>query len=400
MRKTKIIIILYITVITLFIIPVNAENRVINSNFTSVSGFTCGSGNRGCITDWTISDLTKIYTTETAYSLPYACVVHGAGNWLSQEVDLTGCDLLTFYLKCTNDAKYINLYIDGNFKESYYVLSHTYEQKSYDISSYSGIKTIKFESGYGYGYIDDVCINSSVPSESEISFYPTLTNITPTHINFSIIDSDASNTYDLTIYRNVSGTSTYIDYVGWHHMEVGSAPIQISEYGKNCTYYAKLYATGAGYNRYIATCEREYIFDGNEIDPFPDPDPTPIITPLPTYTPPPTPIPPDQPDIDNGTLNMSWLNGYYNLVDGITNGLFHPIYNMTAYIMMPVNILSGSISGFMNQMEISFNTVTNEILTATSILNLFFGAIPDKILNVMTYYLTWVVILLLVKGDT
>lgn len=390
-------IILCVIAITFFILPVSAENIFVNGDLEtgSLSPWVSSGGWNG---------IGSYYST---YHL-YISINVGQTGYCYQSVDLTNVDNLTFELY-SDVYTYSNSYFFVAVNESSnriwqrgYTPKSVWTEYTIDVSGYSGVKNVYFGgySGTGlWGGYDNIYAETSV-TESIISFYPSETNKTPAYVNYSIIDDDASNDYSLTIYRNVSEVSFYIDNIGWYHTEDGSAPIKILEYGVNCTYYAKLYAIGQGYNRFIATTEREYIYDGSGITPFPTPFPTPSITPLPTFTPPPTPIPPDQPQIDNGSLNMSWLAGYYNLVDGVTNGLFHPIYNMTSYTMLPINGLSSAISNLMNHTMITFDIATTQIIVATDILNLIFTSIPDKILNVMTYYLLWIVILLILKGDT
>lgn len=411
-------IILYLMVISLifFINPVSGD--------FACPGFECGD-----LDDYTISGVygTVYVGSEYKYTGDYGAEINITPIYnqdsrvamYQRDINLTGNNYISWDMRIVSmnrdpsDTQYITV-TETDSDPIYYqwIQPHVTGWEHYEVSlqGQTGLRNMNFRfedfdwdmSSTFIVYIDNIHVttNSTIPPNSTINFYPSLTNTTPTHVNFSISSEDECTEYGLYIYRNVSGISTYIDFVGWMYDEEGSAPIEISEYGANCTYYAKLVDLGPSQKGVLTTCEREYIFNGSEVDPFPTPDPTPDITPLPTFTPPPTPIPPDTPVTGNNTLNMTWLTGYYNLVDSVCNGLFHPIYNMTSYLMMPINILSGTITGFMNQMQLSFSITTSGIVIASGLLNLIFTAFPDKILNVMTYYLIWILILLFVKGDT
>ena len=135
-------------------------------------------------------------------------------------------------------------------------------------------------------------------------------------------------------------------------------------------------------------------------DPEPSPDPTPDPTPDETVTPEPTATPQPDPEDMNESLNASFKDGYYNLVDGTVDGFFNPVYNLTDYISQPLTSLNHTLINFTVKMNESFNSSSYSLGLSSDMLFLIMLGMPTKIINVMTYYLIWIIILLIFKGDT
>lgn len=389
MTKRNKNIILYVMVISLiFINPVNAQ--IVNGDFESgLFGWTYTSEDISVV-NYEGSNRLKINgSTACDYII------------LTQTVDITNYDIFEGYGKQFGiDLIRVIVRQMGGFAVDNIDLqypSNTWNYDTCDVSPYSGNHIIEINIKRRSGtdiYLDNINL---IANNSTINFFPVQTNITPTHINFLISAKDEDTEYGLFIYRNVSNTSTYIDYVGWMYDEIGTVPIEVMEYGENCTYYAILRGVHVGD---ITTCEREYIYNGSEIDPFPTADPTPNITALPTYTPQPTPTGYPNQSLINNSLNSSWANNWFNLVENTISGFFEPVYNFWGWILHPINLLHDILADFSGQMSIFFNETSNKIVIATGILNTIFLYIPDKIVNLIGYYLLWLCIILVFKGDT
>lgn len=145
-----------------------------------------------------------------------------------------------------------------------------------------------------------------------------------------------------------------------------------------------------------------FIYDNrvNPPPPPPTPEPTPEPTPSNTPTPEPTPTPQPTPEPINETLNTDFIQGYYNIVNESVDGTFEPVYNFTYFIAYPLVSLNESLSNFTIQMNESFNTTSYSIGISTNIFFIIMSSFPQKIINVFTYYLIWVIIQLIFKGDT
>lgn len=167
----------------------------------------------------------------------------------------------------------------------------------------------------------------------------------------------------------------------------------------------------------IATDSYIYQYDyvPDPIDPIPPvptatptPDPTELPTSIPTPdpsenpTPPPAPTPPDEPPEGEGaneSINSAWVSGYCSSVDNMTDGFFGPAYNFTYQLSYPLLLLNDTFYDFTVEMENSLNTTSTSLVLSLSFLSLITNSFPQKIINVMVYYLMWVCILLIFKGE-
>jgi hypothetical protein len=127
---------------------------------------------------------------------------------------------------------------------------------------------------------------------------------------------------------------------------------------------------------------------------IPDPEPEPEPEPNP-------PVPPTQPNGTgaNQSINVSWTGEYYNTVNDTVDGLCSPIYNFTNWSLSPVYSLNSSIGEFNYYMNESFTQTTQDSSILYDSINCIFSAIHPKIRNVITYYLIWVVLLIVLKKD-
>lgn len=134
--------------------------------------------------------------------------------------------------------------------------------------------------------------------------------------------------------------------------------------------------------------------------PEPSPDPTPDPTPDETPTPEPTSTPQPDPEPINETLNTSFTYGYNLLVDESVDGFFEPVYNFTDYTVQPLTMLNQTLKNFTVMMNETFNTTSFSLGLSTNLLFIIMSGFPQKIINVFAYYLCWVILLLIFKGQT
>ena len=136
---------------------------------------------------------------------------------------------------------------------------------------------------------------------------------------------------------------------------------------------------------------------------YPTPQPTPNMTAIPTPsgtpTPQPTATPQPNPESINESLNTSFKQGYSNLVNTTIDGFYEPVYNFTYYIVSPLLGINDTLYDFSIHMNESFTNSSSSLVLSSSILFLIMTNIPDKLINVMTYYLIWLIVLLIFKGD-
>lgn len=149
-----------------------------------------------------------------------------------------------------------------------------------------------------------------------------------------------------------------------------------------------------------------YVNYSYDLPPIPDPTPiptpnaTPTPLPSPTPTPQPTATPPPVPESINESLNTTFTYVYTGIVDDSVDSFFHPFYNVTSYVSAPVVALNESISDFSIEMNETFQDTEFFLIPILELLHVITSMLPSKIIGVMSYYLTWEIILIIVKGRT
>ena len=187
------------------------------------------------------------------------------------------------------------------------------------------------------------------------------------HQPFSSIDANFNATVEtyVTVYRN--GNTTRLEPTIWTNM----------------------YADG-----YIPQGEEGYIPpdipDEPDIPDIPDPEPDPEPEPN-----------PDIPVVNytTGYINISWTNGYYGLINRTITNLTEPMYEFTNYSLVPIIILNNSIGVYNVEMNATFAEATTSINTIAEPISIVYNSLPNKILNVITYYLIWVVLLIIFRKE-
>lgn len=154
------------------------------------------------------------------------------------------------------------------------------------------------------------------------------------------------------------------------------------------TIYTNMYADG-----YIPEGETGYIPPEPEEPPedpeIPDPEDPPEN--------PEDPEIPNEPTGTNTSINITWMDGYYDGLNNTCDTLFSPMYNFTNYTLMPIIKLNNSISEFNYNMNASFIETTEKTQLLTSSFNIIFNSFHPKIVSVITYYLMWLVLLIILK---
>jgi hypothetical protein len=180
---------------------------------------------------------------------------------------------------------------------------------------------------------------------------------------FSIIDSDFNATVEcyVSVYRN--GNTTKL----------------------TPTIYTNMYASG-----YIPEGETGYI--PPDIPEEPEEPNTGENETLPI-----NPDIPNIPTVTNDSINTSWVYYYYEGVNDSFDTLCEPVYNFTAYSLMPIYLLNNSITDYNYIMNESFTETTQKINILSGSFNIIYSAFHPKIVNVMTYYLIWLVLLIILK---
>lgn len=108
-------------------------------------------------------------------------------------------------------------------------------------------------------------------------------------------------------------------------------------------------------------------------------------------------IPENQTGAINQSINLSWTDSYYTYTNSTLDGLFSPIQNFTIYAVTPVTLLNESISSFNYEMNISFTETTQKMQLLTESFNIIVSSIHPKVVNVITYYLMWLILLIILR---
>jgi len=154
------------------------------------------------------------------------------------------------------------------------------------------------------------------------------------------------------------------------------------------TVYSSMWAAG-----YIPNNDTGYV--PPDIPEEPDEPDLPI-----NDTPPDNPITPDIPDIPTGTntsINVSWGDGYYTAVNDTCDVFFDPIEDFTIYALSPIYLLNDSIVEFNTHMNTSFTQTYTDMGILTGSFYTITGSFPSKVTNLITYYLIWLILLIILK---
>ena len=421
MKFTKFIV-LFLFIIFTFSMPVNAINLVQNGDFES------GNSN-----NWTLvyqyAGGTININSDSAYTGGYGADLQTAsvGDYASvtirQSFNLTNVDTLSLDLKINSVDTYnppaieSGLYVYYGSYNNIYTDYYTCDWKNVeiDVSGLSGIQSISFCSFSYYGlthiYLDNIIADDGETEINSIVFNP---NVSISNQSQQYFDYNINDTWDGYYYfvRSIWEPETYNLYLNenWLNIDMSGENIKLL-YEFVCyqsNYSLELYATtyptfDIGYAHLIA--ESPIIFyDSSYIPPeepeepeepeIPDPEPEPDPEPDP-------PIPPTQPNETNAnqSINVSWTGEYYNAVNNTFGGLCSPIYNFTNWSLSPIYSLNNSIGEFNYYMNESFTQTAQDSSILYESINTIFGAIHPKIRNVITYYLIWVVLLIVLKKD-
>ena len=414
--------------ITLFLInPVFADNIFNNPSFED--GLTSWS-NVGNL-NWVINTTCSYDGDNSIYGVP-----PDAGNWypmLIQNQDLTGIDEISVYYKIpAGSTVQARLLVEGGSYIDSPAGVCDWTLLSLDVSGTDGCHNVRLQGmmpaaggtrriHMDYIYSDD----PPPPPPSSINFNPnysiTNSSIYPSE-DYEIGIDDVPDNPDHRVYYVKLYSYLWINdswdsktLYTWHgsgygrplydrvNIDYDTDPTGNIDRGTFVHYgigdYKKIQTELV--NPFIGVLATDsFIYDNRQDppDPLPTSDPTPEPTPTPQPTPEPTPTPQPTPEPINETLNTSFIYGYYNVVNNTVDETFQPIYNFTYKMAYPLLLLNNSLYNFSIQMNESFNTSSISLNLSTSLLLIILNAFPQKIINVMTYFIIWLIILMIFKG--
>ena len=338
--KTSIIILIWFTIIIFFTSNVSAQ--VVNGDFSNgLSGWSPSPSNK-----WSVSGGQAV-----GYS--------NANCYLSQSIDLTGYDTLTFnasaiivydsYIRVRILNTGISKYITGGMKP--------YEC---DVSSFSGFYTLQLgvypDASYSQGKFDDFILIEPPPNNS-ISFNPDvpISNQTQQYFNYTVNSTYEDYMYFVTsVWHAPYNLSDLYLIENWLNVEQVGENIQLNNpFSDLQTYHLNLYATTSAppvvsESFLIASSNEIYInrsYTGS-IPPIPDPEPDPD-----PYDPDPNPIEDPNttiPDDWNMTIpdkyqNVSWLTNYTGYFDDLTYSINNTLYSVTGLVIKPMQSLNETV---------------------------------------------------------
>jgi hypothetical protein len=106
---------------------------------------------------------------------------------------------------------------------------------------------------------------------------------------------------------------------------------------------------------------------------------------------------PDIPTVTNQSINLTWVYYYYEGVNNSFDTLLAPVYNFTGYTLTPIYLLNDSISDYNYIMNESFTETTQKINILSGSFNIIYNSFHPKIVGLITYYLIWLVLLIILK---
>lgn len=425
--KQSFIPLCFFVIISFFITPCYAID-FINGDFET--GNTCPD-------NWSCGGVGMFRNSSVSYNGDYCIMQQTSDSYGTayQNIDLTNVDTIYFYTKQTNFINGWTLtriqFSNGVYYSPWFAGVHDWTLRSWDVSGYTGVQTIGFKtlhkSAPGYTAVDYVyCDTPPPPPNSTITFYPDVDESAtlPTAINYTINTDDEiyDNYVWVTTFTSVNSTHDYSQpiFIGYADGTEGSFDISnLWPYGmwydnieyiqtslmseKDAPIWTDPRPTTPPY--LIDYLDYDYMtynqsFEIEIPDPEPTPNPTPQPTPSPTTTPQPTPTPQSTPQVINESLNTNFTIDYYNLVDNTVDGFFTPVYNFTDYIISPLSSFNSTLNNFSVNMNDSFTTSNSSIVLGGKLMLTIFAGFPPKIINVIIYYLIWLIIILIFKGDT
>ena len=230
---------------------------------------TNGGFETGTLAVWTVVTGTGTVTIETPAPIgTYYSYLDGdfdSTTYIYQSVDLTNVDNLTFKYKADADffegSSATDVYI-GAIKVASKLHSIAWDDKSIDVSTYSGVHTVKFlveladnSEGYAYMYLDGISAirsyNVSKPTD-QTNLGNNLIDHTPT-ITWTKGASAEADTITTYIYVGTTSTPTAIE--GFTTEETYDLGTNITLTDGNTYYYRLRSYNGTSYSSYTTADE-------------------------------------------------------------------------------------------------------------------------------------------------
>jgi hypothetical protein len=405
MNFTKITIII-LFLIFIFTIPVNADDFEL-TNFAWVYS----DNPHTCYGNFIRAEV-SLNSRETYFEIP---------------IDVVGNDIYLSLTIISGTALEFDTYSTTYFSESTITWSNKPPSISL-LSSSSGTSIIYIPSATQYMVLKSPSSHTTFRTDDCSSELRPVINYTiPPNICSINFSPDVSISNQSQQYFDYNINSTWDDYYyfirsiwepesynlglneNWLNINMSGENIPLLyEFTSQSNFSLKLYATtyptfNLGYAHLIA--ESPIIFRNSSYIPpnipeeseepeIPDPEPKP--EPESDY-----PIPFNQSsEMDaNQSINVSWTGEYYNNINGTVDGLCSPIYNFTEWTLSPIYSLNNSIGEFNYYMNESFMQMSEDSSILYESINIIYNAIHPKIRDLITYYLIWVVLLIILKKD-
>lgn len=373
---------------------------------SACASITNGDFQTGGFQGWyTLGNTMAINETDGDY---YASLMKTEAQYpyFSQNFSVGSAQVLNYTIWGGNTAGDFWVYIDLDGSTEY-TCNHrnTLDRETFtvNVSEYStGMFYFWYYGTSMFKNIDNIELTGYTPPVCTISFNPdvSISNQSQQYFDYSINETYGDYvyfvisvweplTYDLRGYENMlndvtDGTNVSVLY-------------PFASY--NSSYQLELYATPS----YPAYHEDGILLATSD-----------IITINSSYVPSPSPIElPDLPELPlinqsypalnqsgvlNGSINNTWLGGYYSSVDNISNSFFSPFDSFVSFVIYPVDSFNDSLVIVNQSITDQFVILNSYKSLYTLIVTPLFLCLPSKLIALFTYNLFCYLILLIFRG--